>query len=83
MITNAQVHVNGDTATCRATMRAEHWLSGLRGNARYTMFGKYENTFTRTVQGWKISTLKLTVTREEGNNDVWSEAIRRAQAAAK
>lgn len=25
MITNAQVQLNGDTATCRATMRAEHW----------------------------------------------------------
>jgi hypothetical protein len=47
------------------------------------MFGNYENGFVRTAEGWKIAKLKLTVTREEGNTDVWSEAIRRAQAAAK
>ncbi|KAI9019136.1 hypothetical protein DFJ74DRAFT_708337 [Hyaloraphidium curvatum] len=82
MITNVQVFLNGDEATCRATMRAEHWLDGTRGNSRYTMFGKYENGFKRTAHGWKISKLKLTVTREEGNNDVWHEAIRRVQAGA-
>lgn len=83
MITNIQVVLDGDRATARATMRAEHWLSGLKGQARYTMFGVYRNGFRRTADGWRISHLKLDVTREDGNTDVWAEAVRRAQARAK
>jgi 3-phenylpropionate/cinnamic acid dioxygenase small subunit len=81
MITNVQVALAGDRARGRATMRAEHWLDGLRGSPRYTMFGVYENGFRRTPQGWRISRLVLRVVREEGNVDVWAEAIRRAQRA--
>jgi hypothetical protein len=81
MITNVQIALEGDQARARATMRAEHWLDGLRGAPRYTMFGVYENGFRRTRQGWRISRLVLRVVREEGNVDVWAEAIRRASGA--
>ncbi len=81
MITNVQVSFEGDEAKARAVMRAEHWLSGLRGPARYTMFGVYENRFRRRSAGWVISSLALRITRDEGNLDVWAEAIRRATAA--
>ena len=80
MITNVQVRLDGDAATCRATMRAEHWLSGIRGNGRYTMFGVYQNGFRRTPGGWRISHLALRLAREEGHVDVWAEAQRRARA---
>ena len=78
MITNIQIVFDGDGARVRAVMRAEHWLDGLRGAPRYTMFGVYENGVTRTGDGWRISTLALRVVREEGNCDVWAEALRRA-----
>ncbi len=80
MITNVQVHfgADGDSAQVRAVMRAEHWLDGLRGAPRYTMFGVYENGVTRSGDGWRISALALRVIREEGNCDVWAEALRRA-----
>ncbi len=81
MITNVQLRVAGDAATCRATMRAEHWISGLRGAGRYTMFGVYENGFRRTAAGWRLSRLALRVVREEGNTEVWAEAQRRARGA--
>lgn len=81
MIANAEVTLNGDTARARATMRAEHWLSGLRGPARYTMFGVYENEFRRDATGWLITHLSLRIVRDEGNLDVWAEALRRAGAA--
>jgi len=80
MITNVQVRIGGDEASCRATMRAEHWISGIRGNGRYTMFGVYENGFRRTSGGWKICRLALRLAREEGNLDVWAEAQRRARS---
>lgn len=80
MITNMLITVDGDQATLRAPMRAEHWLDGLRGPSRYTMFGVYENEFRRTSTGWRINRLSLRLTREEGNLDVWAEALRRAQA---
>ena len=82
MITNIQVTLDGDRAHARAVMRAEHWIGGIRGNSRYTMFGVYENGFRRTPGGWVISRLTLRLSREEGNLDVWSEAVRRAQAAS-
>jgi 3-phenylpropionate/cinnamic acid dioxygenase small subunit len=82
MITNVQVRLDGDTATCRAVMRAEHWLSGTRGNGRYTMFGVYENGFRRAPDGWRMSRLALRVVREEGNADLWTQAMRRARSAS-
>jgi 3-phenylpropionate/cinnamic acid dioxygenase small subunit len=81
MITNVQVTLDGDRATARAVMRAEHWIGGIRGNSRYTMFGVYENGFRRTAEGWRISRLVLRLVREEGNLDVWNEAVRRATAS--
>ncbi|WP_439814586.1 nuclear transport factor 2 family protein [Zavarzinia sp. CC-PAN008] len=79
MISNIQIVLDGDTATCRAPMRAEHWLSGMRGQARYTMFGVYRNSFRRTADGWRISHLALEVVREEGNTAAWTEAVNRAR----
>ncbi|MGE0484510.1 MAG: nuclear transport factor 2 family protein [Gammaproteobacteria bacterium] len=81
MITNVQIALDGERARCRAVMRAEHWLSGLRGAPRYTLFGVYENEFVRESGGWRIARLALRVTREEGNVDVWAAALRRAGAA--
>jgi hypothetical protein len=80
MITNLQIDLDGDRARVRAVFRAEHWLGGLRGSARYTMFGVYRNAFRRTAAGWRMSRLVLQLVREEGNLDVWAEAIRRARA---
>lgn len=80
MITNIQVELAGDRARARAVFRAEHWLGGLRSASRYTMFGVYENGFRRTPAGWRISRLVLRLVREEGNLDVWAEALRRARA---
>ena len=80
MITNVQISFAGEYARARAVMRAEHWLGGLRGAPRYTMFGVYDNGFRRTAAGWRISRLVLRLTREEGNLDVWVEAVRRARA---
>ena len=82
MITNVQVTLDGDRATCRAAMRAEHWLSGLLGAPRYTMFGVYRNGFRRTPDGWKIDHLDIEIVREDGNHGVWDEAIRRARPGA-
>lgn len=79
MITNVQVTLDGERARCRAVMRAEHWLTGLRGAPRYTMFGVYENAFVRTASGWRIARLALRLVREEGNVDAWNEALRRAR----
>ena len=81
MITNVQIELAGESARARAVVRAEHWIGGLRGSPRYTMFGVYENGFRRTPAGWRISRLVLRLTREEGNLDVWAEAVRRARAA--
>ena len=79
VITNVQVDVSGDEAAARAVLCAEHWLDGLGGSPRYTMFGVYENRFRRTAAGWKLSRLTLRLRRTEGNAEVWAEALRRAR----
>ena len=81
MITNVQIALHGDHASARAAMRAEHWMNGLRGARRYTMFGIYENMFKRTGDGWRIARLSLRLIREEGNVGIWAEALRRAQSS--
>jgi len=87
--TNHRVTLDGDKAQVYAHMRAEHWLDGAsepgsvgstEGTLRYTMFGYYDHDMVRTDDGWKISRMRLVVTRTEGNRWVMEEATRRARA---
>ena len=67
-----------------AHMRAEHWLTDCDGGDRYTMFGYYNNSCIRQADGsWKFDTVKLNVTRFEGNYAVMQAAVRRGKARIK
>src|SRR5262249_38217240 len=67
MITNHVITVDGDGATCIASLQARHHLPNDKGESSQTMYGYYTNHFVRTAQGWKIKSCKLTVTWNEGN----------------
>jgi len=67
-VTNHRITVDGDHATIRARIRAEHWLPAeLAGDgpACWLVVGFYDDEAVRTADGWRISKVKLTVTHQE------------------
>jgi 3-phenylpropionate/cinnamic acid dioxygenase small subunit len=73
--------IDGDRATIVAHMRAEHWVDTNQGGDRYTMYGTYTDQCVRTADGWRITEVKLTLLREEGNRHVMRVAARRGKEA--
>ncbi len=69
--------IDGDTAVITAHMRAEHWLTSGQGGDRYTMFGTYTDEAVRTPEGWKLTKVKLSLIRQEGNRHIMRLASRR------
>ena len=81
MITNHEITIEGDEATCVAYVQARHHLPNETGDADQTMFGYYTNRFVRTPDGWKISACKLTVTWNSGNWGIFELARKRFEEA--
>jgi hypothetical protein len=73
-ITNHRIAVDGDSATIRAHVRAEHWLApDVSGGPNcWLVVGFYDNVAVRTSEGWRLSAVKLTAIHQE------NEALRRA-----
>ena len=68
------------TAIARRSPRTSAPSTGRRsaqGGDRYTMFGTYVDECERTPDGWRISSVKLHLLRQEGNREV----MRRAESA--
>jgi hypothetical protein len=71
--------IEGDRATITAHMRAEHWVTNAQGGDRYTMYGTYTDECVRIPHGWRITAVKLSLLREEGNRHVMRLAARRGR----
>ena len=65
-----QVSVDGDTASVRCHLHAQHTKRGTEGGDNYVIGGFYEDDAVRTVDGWRIAHRKLTMTWSEGNRAV-------------
>ena len=67
-ITSFRIAVDGDRATVRAHVRAEHWappeVAG-GGPDRWLVVGFYDHVAVRTTEGWRLSSVKLTPTHQE------------------
>jgi len=67
-ITNHRIAIDGDRATIKAHVRAEHWappeVAG-DGPSCWLVVGFYDDVAVRTPDGWRLTTLKLTVTHQE------------------
>jgi ketosteroid isomerase-like protein len=70
LIGNALVGVEGDSATASCYLQAQHRKDGVRGGDLFTYAGRYENTFVRTPEGWRIVELKLHTMWRAGNGAV-------------
>lgn len=67
-ITGHRIAIDGDSATIRAHVRAEHWAPpevAAGGPNCWLVVGFYEDVAVRTADGWRLSTLKLTATHQE------------------
>ncbi|MET9224539.1 nuclear transport factor 2 family protein [Lentzea sp. NPDC003310] len=64
-ITGHVVEIDGDTASVRAHVRAEHWYPDEAGVPRWLVVGFYDNEAVRTPAGWRLSRVKLTAVHQE------------------
>lgn len=70
-ITNHRVIVDKDVASVRAHVRAEHWFrSDLvpSGDNRWLIVGFYDDEAVRTPVGWRLRSVRLTVTHRENDH---------------
>ncbi len=72
--------IDGDRATITAHMRAEHWLTNDGGGDKYTMFGTYTDEAIRTDEGWKLTSVRLNLIRQEGNRSLMKRAAKVGEA---
>ncbi len=67
VLANHQIRVDGDTATCRCYLVAQHVKRGTPGGDNFVVAGIYKDALTRTSEGWRVTHRDLTVTWTEGN----------------
>jgi len=67
LVGNHEVAVDGDTATHRCYLQAQHVRRAATGGPNYIVAGRYENRLVRTDVGWRIAHRTLVVMWTEGN----------------
>ena len=70
-ITNHRIEVDGDRATIRAHVRAEHWAPAevaAGGPNCWLVVGFYDNVAVRTPAGWRLQSVTLTATHQENGS---------------
>ena len=67
LIGNHQVRIDGDRATCRCYMQAQHVRHGAPGGPNFIFAGTYDDEMERTPAGWRIRRRVLLNTWTEGN----------------
>jgi len=78
-ITNHLIAIGGDRASIRAHIHVEHWAPpevAADGPNCWLVVGFYDDIAVRTPEGWRLSSVKLTLTHQE------NEALLAASMAA-
>ena len=70
LISNHQVVIDGENATCRCYLHAQHTLHGTEGGDNYVMAGRYVDTLVRIDGEWRICERELMLDWTEGNPKV-------------
>lgn len=74
VMTNPIVDVDGDTATCRMYMKAEHFLQNSQGSFDYAIGGYYLDELVRIDGIWKIRAVTLKLFWQRGNRNIMNLA---------
>jgi 3-phenylpropionate/cinnamic acid dioxygenase small subunit len=70
MISNHQVVVDGDRASCRCYLQAQHVRHAAPGSPNFIVAGRYEDQLVRTSHGWRIAHRALVIMWTDGNPSV-------------
>jgi len=54
LIATHDVRLDGDRATCRCYLQAQHIRDGVEGGNTFMFAGRYEDHLVRTTEGWRI-----------------------------
>ena len=78
IVSNHQVSIDGNTATSRCYLHAQHTLSGTEGGDNYVMAGRYIDKLIRVDNKWRITERQLMLDWTEGNNQVLARKNRKS-----
>jgi ketosteroid isomerase-like protein len=67
VVSNHQVSVDGDTATCRCYLVGQHVKKGTPGGDTFIIAGTYQDELARTTDGWRITHRTLSAAWTDGN----------------
>jgi len=67
IVSTHEVNIDGDTATHRCYLHAQHTRAAAEGGANYVVGGRYEDRLIRTADGWRIAHRDLVMMWTEGN----------------
>jgi ketosteroid isomerase-like protein len=67
IVSTHQVSVDGNTATHRCYLHAQHTRHAAGSGANYVIGGRYEDRLVRTPNGWRIAHRDLVMMWTEGN----------------
>jgi ketosteroid isomerase-like protein len=70
IIANPEIAIDGDTATARCYVHAQHTKAGTPGGDNMTIGGTYLDRLVRTAEGWRICERELRFLWQEGNQAV-------------
>lgn len=70
LVGNHEVEIDGDTATHRCYLQAQHMRRAAAGGPHFIVAGRYEDRMVRTPAGWRIAHRTLVVMWTEGNPGV-------------
>lgn len=83
IITNPVVELEGDRASSRCYLHAQHYLPDQRtGGNTLEIGGTYHDELVSSDVGWRIRKRELEVTWTEGNHGIQVESLRRSEESA-
>jgi hypothetical protein len=74
VMTNPIVQVDGDRATCRMYMKAEHFFQNDQGNVDFALGGYYTDTLEKVGGKWLINGVTLKLFWNRGNRHIMAMA---------
>lgn len=70
IIANHQIVIEGDRASCRCYLQAQHVREAAGRSPNFIVAGRYEDQFVRTTHGWRIAHRNLVIMWTDGNPSV-------------
>ncbi|MFT7219097.1 MAG: hypothetical protein ACI8Z1_000711 [Candidatus Azotimanducaceae bacterium] len=74
VMSNPRVEVDGDRATLKMYMKAEHFLMSDQGNVDFALGGYYTDQLVRRGGEWLISAVTLKLFWNRGNRQIMTQA---------